>query len=180
MERILLVEPNYKNKYPPIGLMKISTYYKSKGDFVQYHKGILPAMDVQSFDKIFITTLFTFDFDMCVETIRYYTIVAGHQKVFVGGIAATIMPERFEREVPGIQLLRGQLVSSNMIGYDDDVNIDILALDYDILWDIPYDYPAADSYFIYTSRGCPRHCSFCAVRILEPTFYECENVRGQI
>ena len=67
-----------------------------------------------------------------------------------------------------------------MLGYHDNVNIDVLELDYDILWDIPYTYPAADSYFIYTSRGCPRKCPFCAVKTLEPVFYECENVRAQI
>ncbi|MDO4811020.1 MAG: hypothetical protein Q3985_03650 [Eubacteriales bacterium] len=180
MERILLVEPNYKNKYPPIGLMKISTYYKSKGDFVQFHKGLLPSADIASFDRIFVTTLFTFDFDMCVETIRYYIAIAGIKKVFVGGIAATIIPNQFEAAIPGIHILKGQLTSSNALGYNDDVNIDILELDYDILWDIPYDYPAADSYFIYTSRGCPRKCSFCAVKTLEPTFYECQNVKEQI
>lgn len=180
MEKILLVEPNYKNKYPPIGLMKISTYYKRKEDFVQFHKGLLPVSEVQKYDKVFVTTLFTFDFDMCVETIRYYGSVVGLNKVFVGGIAATIMPEKFEEAVPGIHLLKGQLTSSNALGYSDDVNIDILELDYDILWDIAYDYPAADSYFIYTSRGCPRKCSFCAVKTLEPTFYECQNVRNQI
>lgn len=180
MERILLVEPNYKNKYPPIGLMKISSYYKSKGDFVQFHKGLLPVAEIKDYDKVFITTLFTFDFDMCVETIRYYVAVAGCERVFVGGIAATIMPERFLTAVPGVHLLTGQLVSSNILGYHDDVNIDVLELDYDILWDTAYDYPAADSYFIYTSRGCPRKCSFCAVKTLEPTFYECENVREQI
>ena len=37
--RILLVEPDYKNKYPPMGLMKISTYHKSKGDYVVFAKG---------------------------------------------------------------------------------------------------------------------------------------------
>ena len=180
MERVLLVEPNYKNKYPPIGLMKISSYYKSKGDYVEFHKGILPRNEVEKYDKVLITTLFTFDFDMCVETIRYYVAIAGIDKVYVGGIASTIMPEKFEDAIPGIQLLKGQLTSSHVLGYNDCVNVDLLPLDYDILWDISYEYPAADSYFLYTSRGCPRKCSFCAVKTLEPVFYPCNNVKEQI
>mgnify|MGYP001248158418 CR=1 FL=1 len=39
MREILLVEPPYRNKYPPIGLMKISTYHKSLGDNVTFIKG---------------------------------------------------------------------------------------------------------------------------------------------
>ena len=37
--KVLLVEPNYKNKYPPMGLMKIATYYRMVGDDVRFYKG---------------------------------------------------------------------------------------------------------------------------------------------
>lgn len=36
---ILLIEPNYKNKFPPIGLMKLATYFKTLGDNVVFYKG---------------------------------------------------------------------------------------------------------------------------------------------
>lgn len=38
---ILLIEPNYSNKYPPIGLMKIATYHRMLGDTVRFYKGDL-------------------------------------------------------------------------------------------------------------------------------------------
>jgi hypothetical protein len=37
--KILLIEPNFKNKYPPIGLMKIATYHRQLGDEVVFFKG---------------------------------------------------------------------------------------------------------------------------------------------
>ena len=40
-KKILLIEPNYKNKYPPIGLMKISTFHRDLGDDVKFYKGNL-------------------------------------------------------------------------------------------------------------------------------------------
>ena len=36
---ILLVEPNYKNKFPPVALMKLATYHKNLGDNVIFYKG---------------------------------------------------------------------------------------------------------------------------------------------
>ena len=33
---ILLVEPAYYSKFPPIGLLKLSTYHRSKGDTTEY------------------------------------------------------------------------------------------------------------------------------------------------
>jgi hypothetical protein len=37
--KILLIEPGYKNKYPPIGLMKIATYHRRLGHTVHFFKG---------------------------------------------------------------------------------------------------------------------------------------------
>lgn len=39
MRNVLLIEPNYKTKFPPIGLMKLATYFKSRGDSVVFYKG---------------------------------------------------------------------------------------------------------------------------------------------
>ena len=36
---ILLLEPGYRNKYPPIGLMKIASYHRKLGDKVTFYKG---------------------------------------------------------------------------------------------------------------------------------------------
>ena len=44
--KILLLEPNYQNKYPPIGLMKISTYHRLLKDNVSFYKGDLDAFIV--------------------------------------------------------------------------------------------------------------------------------------
>ncbi len=48
--------------------------------------------------------------------------------------------------------------------------IDELPLDYSILYEIDYHYPASNAYFGYMTRGCPRDCAFCAVKTLEPNY----------
>ena len=42
--KVLLIEPNYKNKYPPMGLMKIATYYRMQGDDVRFYKGDMKTL----------------------------------------------------------------------------------------------------------------------------------------
>lgn len=181
--RVLLVEPNYKNKYPPMGLMKISTYHKMLGDEVRFVKGVDPNVDAAVWDRIYITTLFTFDFSISAETILHYMrLVDDVSSLYVGGIMASLMPESIV-EATGIDrshILTGLFTDTSVVGDNNDINVDQLPLDYDILEDVNYKYPAGDNYFAYTTRGCPNHCSFCAVPILEPNFHVANNIVEQI
>lgn len=181
--RVLLVEPNYKNKYPPMGLMKISTYHKMLGDEVHFVKGTTPEVDAEVWDRIYVTTLFTFDFAISVETINHYMrLVDDVNSLFVGGIMSSLMPDKVI-EATGIDrshILTGLFTDTSVVGDDNDINVDQLPLDYDILEEIDYKYPAGDNYFAYTTRGCPNHCSFCAVPILEPNFHVTNNIIEQI
>ncbi|TCX50648.1 MULTISPECIES: hypothetical protein [unclassified Dehalobacter] len=183
MKNILLVEPAYKNKYPPMGLMKISTYHKQQGDNVLFVKGIDKSVANHMWDRIYVTTLFTFDFDISIRTINYYkTIVESCSNIYVGGIMASLMKDRVIEEtgLPENNILVGLFTDSSVMGDELPVNIDILPLDYDILDMIDYKYPAGDNYFAYLTRGCPNCCKFCAVPILEPQFQVTNNIVCQL
>lgn len=180
MERILLVEPDYQNKYPPIGLMKIATFHKERGDLVEFYKGDAPYTLVSQMNRVYITTLFTFHYDITLKCIKHYMKYISKDNIYIGGIAATLLTKRFEEDTGIRNIMCGLLTDSCILGYTDGINVDLLPLDYDILDDISYKYPAGDNYFVHTTRGCPRGCSFCAVSKLEPKFETTNNVTIQV
>ena len=240
--RVLLIEPNYKNKYPPMGLMKIATYYRRCKDDVRFYKGDLRTFAAQllceefykeigenslakyfsklvdfirigrysildtipdfhdsaneellkvyrhrykngnfpQFDVVGITTLFTFYWKQTVDTINYAKkFCAQDGKMLVGGIAATILPE-FIYDETGIRPYVGLLDQPGALDEGNTDIIDELPLDYSILEEIDYKYPAQNAYFGYMTRGCPRNCEFCAVKILEPEYKNYIRIQNQI
>lgn len=180
---VLLVEPGYKNKYPPMGLMKISTYHKQRGDKVIFFKGLMPKAEFEKFEfgKVYITSLFTFYFSQTVNTIKHYQKLISPEQIYIGGIMASLMKDKLQKDIGNESVvLTGLLTDSKALGFNDHVNIDTLPLDYSILDDITYKYPAGDNYFAYISRGCTNKCKFCAVPILEPEFCLTNNITSQI
>jgi len=240
--KILLLEPDYKNKYPPMGLMKLATYYRDRGDEVRFFKGNLKTFAAQllceefltkvdhrdlgkhipklieyiiygriaalesvsaqrsddfvellklyrdryreetfpQFDVIAVTTLFTFYWRETIDTINYakkFCTAAG--RILVGGISSTILPEYFFNET-GIMPIVGLLDKPGILDSDSDVIIDELPLDYSILEEIDYEYPAGNAYLAYMTRGCPRRCAFCAVPRLEPKYKNYIGLKEQI
>lgn len=57
MRNVLLIEPNYKTKFPPIGLMKLATYFKSLGDNVVFYKGEIKDFIIERITEKCINTL---------------------------------------------------------------------------------------------------------------------------
>lgn len=237
--RVLLVEPDYKNKYPPLSLMKLATYHRRLGDDVTFFKGstadfltnetlnsLIPRLnhndptinwaahwnalknyiqhgnenafkflralsagplvkmnleyyrsyyhqkkyfDDPPFDRICITTLFTFYWKKTVDTINFFKrLCRDPDQVFVGGIAASAVPDQLELET-GVKPIVGLLDKGGELD-DNDIIIENLPLDYSILDEIDYKYPASDAFYGYTTRGCVNHCAFCVVPKLEPQY----------
>lgn len=184
MADILLLEPNYSNKYPPLGLMKISYFHKEiRKDFVKFSKGPLDnAFKDKKWDRVYVTTLFTFEWEATKKTIEYAISVAKDKNmVFVGGILATLMPEKI-RENFGLEPCVGQLNRVGTIGLEGEETIDIITPDYSMLEDIKdtYIYPAHDAYFLYMTRGCGMKCAFCAVQTLEPKYIPYISIKEQV
>ena len=245
--KVLLLEPNYKNKYPPIGLMKLATYHRKIGDEVVFYKGelkdfildeiynelVIKISSVDNtiiwgkyknliieylktgkkehfeeiialstykalitnwlvyykkkfkkkeylrypkWDRICISSLFTFYWDITIETIEFAkTIVKDKNQIFVGGVLA----DELENET-GIKPIKGLLNSPGVLDEDNQVIIDELPLDYSILYEIDYKYPESDAYYGYMTRGCIRKCSFCAVWKIEPKYNSYISLKEKI
>ena len=240
--KVLLIEPDYKNKYPPMGLMKIATYFRRCGDDVRFFKGDLKQFAAQllceeyytkihdarlgkyfpklveyirsgkntcltgivdlensearvildsyrlrykkenfvRFDFVGVTTLFTFYWAKTVDTVNYAKkFLKEDGRMMVGGIASTLQPDEFYKET-GIHPHIGLLDKPGDIDAGNQDIIDELPLDYSILEEIDYVYPASNAYFGYMTRGCIRHCAFCAVKTLEPQYKDYISIREQL
>lgn len=172
-ERILLVKPGYENPYPPLGLMKISTWYKSKGDIVHFKDDARDPNTIyfsndnevkvgklcEHYDKLYITSLFTYHARKVIESIYFCQEKYPHSEIKVGGIMATLL-SNYIKEKTGIESHKGLLDGAENCSPDYKLFSSLFNLKCSIT---------------FTTRGCPRRCEFCAVKEHEPEFFPKEN-----
>jgi len=193
--KVLLVEPDYRRNsasiieraadpthstkklddeslwYPPLGLMKLAKFHNDREDKVDFVYGCKEESELlgqfKYCDRIYITTLFTFQWKKTVDTINYYkNIVSGDStKIFVGGILASLLPSKVY-EATGIHPVKGIIQSPKQINLLGDENIDLLPPDYGIIDSRLYGIN--DTFYAYNTRGCCNTCAWCGVPKIEP------------
>jgi hypothetical protein len=179
MANILLVEPDYRSKFPPLGLLRISSYHKDRGDSITFVRGLNPALKALSWHKIYISSLFTFELPRTIQTIKFYRpAVDRDEDIIVGGIAATLNPAYIRQNVP-CRIIEGSLTSPRMLD-GERVAIGKLTPDYSLIEGPKWQYQPRDTYFCRATVGCIRRCDFCAVPSLEPKFAFVESLAAQI
>jgi len=143
---VLLVEPNYYTRFPPLGLLKIATYHRMKGDNVKLIRGQKTPEACP--DRIYVTSLFTYTWKPVHEAVKYYKRLYPSTDLWLGGIYASLMSEH-------AKLSGADYVHEGLFAEAED-----LLPAYDLV-------PEWDGSIIFASRGCIRRCRFCAVPELE-------------
>ncbi len=155
----LLIQPKYYSRYPPLGLLKISSYLKTQGHTTEFIKGMEKPKCKP--DEIYVTSLFTYAWERVHKTISFYKVKFPHVKITLGGLYASLMPDHAKKS-------QADIIHTGL--YDETEN---LIPDYSLV-------PKWESSIIFSSRGCIRKCGYCAVPILEPNFEPKKSIKNLI
>ena len=179
---ILLIEPdfpiphkskNHKN-FLPIGLLKIATYLKEKGNSIKLYRGIPNTIEeftvIKKFSprEVWITSLFTYWAKYVRDAVQYYKSAFPKSKVIVGGIYASIFTINEVKDYTGCdEVFQGVIPEAEKCSpaYDLIENSNPNLIDYQI---------------IHASRGCYRKCSFCGTWKIEPDFLPEKSIMNKI
>lgn len=162
---VLLVEPRkskkYHTPYPPLGLLKLATYHRQRGDFIKLVSGI--SNDGFEPDIIYITSLFTYAWEPVHEVVGFYSTNYRRARVIVGGIYASLCSEHIKEAFGDrIEIYEGLVPE-----------VEELLPDYSLV-------PEWKASILFSTRGCVRKCPFCSVPQLEPKFEAKKSIKNLI
>jgi hypothetical protein len=143
--RVLLVEPDYYTRYPPLGLLKLATWHRKHGDEVRLIRG--ESRDWTP-DRVYVTSLFSYAWRPVHAAVGFYRSTFPEAQVVLGGIYASLLPDHAR--------LSG--ATEIHVGLHPEAERCVPA------WDL---VPEWDGSILFASRGCIRKCGFCSVPKLE-------------
>ena len=179
VEKVLLIDPNFPLAHKsrnhsdllPVGLLKIGAYLKNnnvKTKLVRLNKGEDFSEEILNFnpDLVMITSVFTYWSKQVKEAVDYSKNLLPDVDVVVGGIFASLMPEKC-REYTGCDYVQQGIIPE----------AEHIKPDYSLLGE---DEKDIDYQIIHSSRGCIRKCGFCGTYIIEPDFSCEKSIRNEI
>lgn len=178
---ILLVEPNFPTKaksknhknFLPIGLLKLSTYYKSKNYNVELIRGKEKPKKFKNPSRIEITTIFTYWSEYVWDCVEYYRDLFPDSKkteIRIGGIFASLRYDEidFQKKCKKYKVIPVKGVHKDA---------EICSPDYKLVMN---GENKIDYQIIHSSRGCFRKCDFCGTWIIEPKFEPKKSIKALI
>jgi len=155
------IPPKSKNHHDflPIGLLKLATYHRKRGDKVKLVRGneYFPYFKPK---QIKITSLFTYWSRYVWNSVNFYKEHYPKAKVIVGGIYASLMPDHCKQS--GCDEV---FVGVHKNAENCKPAYDLVDVDYQI---------------VHTTRGCIRRCKFCGTWKIEPKFTYKKSIKNEI
>ena len=137
--RIGLIDVDGHN-YPNLPLMKLSAWHKQQGDTVEWYEPLIHGFPNPPLDKVYMSKVFSFSPD--------YEYFVNAKEVVKGGSGYCISLEN------------GKEVFDKSKDKELPYEIEHIYPDYSI-------YGITDTAYGFLTRGCPRGCDFCHVKVKE-------------
>ncbi|WP_296893043.1 cobalamin-dependent protein [uncultured Methanobrevibacter sp.] len=177
--RILLIDPafpianksrNHKDLLP-VGLLKISSYLKSKGietKLIRLNNNNDFKNEIIDFNPNFvlITSVFTYWFNEVKEAVNLSKELLPNVDVMVGGILASLVDD-----------LQAEGIKCDYVHKGVVNGAEHMPPDYSILENGGEDI---DFQIIHSTRGCKRNCSFCGVNKIEKHGFSVSSIEKEL
>ena len=151
-------------KLPNLALMKISSYYKSLGEKVEF---VQPDVKKSEYEKVYASSIFTKSADECEKLQQYWG-----DKIEIGGTGfgdvTKRLPEEIEKMKPDYDLYKAEMIYPKIKGIMTKKRKMEKAQE------------IVNSGRGFSSRGCIRNCPFCIVPKKEGCFRQESEIRDLI